>query len=232
MKECLLCGQLFALPFSFYQIFFVGAKQQEVICPHCLNKFMRLQGMRCPSCDRIMPRTDLCQDCLAWQKIYGAKTLKNHAFFAYNHAFHDLMVQYKRYGDYVLCQVLQALCQSELRKLPTYDFYVPIPTAPEHQARRRFDTIQAIFAPLLPLTLLLRKERGCQAQGQKNREERLRTGQSFYLNPTCPLTAKMERGSFLLLDDIYTTGRTLYHARDKINERFPQARIESFSICR
>ncbi|MDN6023416.1 MAG: ComF family protein, partial [Lactobacillus sp.] len=36
----------------------------------------------------------------------------------------------------------------------------------------------------------------------------------------------------LLLDDIYTTGRTLYHARDCLTSSFPGMHIESFSICR
>ncbi|EEJ75861.1 hypothetical protein HMPREF0492_1017 [Lactobacillus acidophilus ATCC 4796] len=34
------------------------------------------------------------------------------------------------------------------------------------------------------------------------------------------------------MDDIYTTGRTLYHARDCLRQDFPELQIESFSICR
>ncbi|MCT7819680.1 MAG: ComF family protein, partial [Lactobacillus crispatus] len=30
---------------------------------------------------------------------------------------------------------------------------------------------------------------------------------------------------------IYTTGRTLYHARDRLQQGFPEMKIESFSIC-
>lgn len=232
MNKCLLCQQLFSPPFSFYQVFFGKDRGQMVLCPHCRAKFERLKGPRCPICARASTQPHICADCQAWRALYGTDLLRNHSFYAYNQAVHDLMVRYKRYGDYVLYRVLQSLCRAEIKQLPAYDFYVPIPTAPEHRQRRQFDTVQAIFAGLLPLTILLSKHTGSRAQGQKNKRERLQTKQSFYLNPHCPLTEKMTDGSFLLLDDIYTTGRTLYHARDKIRARFPRARIESLAICR
>ncbi len=56
--------------------------------------------------------------------------------------------------------------------------------------------------------------------------------QSFLIAKDVQLRENIFKGKILLLDDIYTTGRTLYHARDKLRELFPETIIESFSICR
>nr|WP_322573199.1 hypothetical protein [Lactobacillus sp. PV037] len=39
-------------------------------------------------------------------------------------------------------------------------------------------------------------------------------------------------GQVVLLDDIYTTGRTLYHARDALIKKYPNLEIKSFTIAR
>lgn len=172
----------------------------------------------------------MCSDCRNWQAIYGKNILHNHALYRYNSAFHDLMVAYKRRGDYVLREVLQDLCYDYLGKT-NYDFYVPVPTSPEHQSRRQFDTISAIYADILPLTPFLIKKSGSHAQGEKNKEERLKTPQSFLIDKNIKIKENIISGKVLILDDIYTTGRTLYHARDCLQQGFPEMKIESFSIC-
>lgn len=77
-------------------------------------------------------KSEICQDCQKWQRAYQGKILLNHAAYDYNAAFHDLMVSYKRYGDYILCQLLSELAKEDLVKLQ-FDYYVPVPTNPDHQ---------------------------------------------------------------------------------------------------
>lgn len=67
-------------------------------------------------------------DCKNWQKKYSNNLLHNYALYHYNSTFHDLMVDYKRRGDYALREVLQELCYEYLHKTK-YDYYVPIPTS-------------------------------------------------------------------------------------------------------
>lgn len=231
MKECLLCGQVFTPKFYFSKIFWLKNEREPQLCEHCVNKFKPLSPERCQICSKNKIKEKICEDCLSWQVIYGEHLLHNHALYRYNTEFHDLMVAYKRYGDYLLRAVLQELCQKELQQLK-FDYYVPIPTSPEHQKKRQFDTITGIYQDLVPLTSLLGKKEGESAQGEKNKTERLKTKQSFYLVKKIGKIERNKPKSFLLLDDIYTTGRTLYHARDVIQSAFPLARIESFSICR
>lgn len=231
MKCCLLCGASFVAPFSFIDLFSFNSNPPEYLCPHCKQKFRALASPRCPFCAKESRKAEICQDCLEWRKIYGKKLLRHHALYRYNDAAHDLMVAYKRYGDYLLRKVLQDLCRKALAKLQ-FDYYIPIPTSPEHQAKRQFDTITAIYQDLLPLTQLLGKKEGSQAQGEKNRSQRLKSKQDFFVIDASLIRGNTKEPTILLLDDIYTTGRTLYHARDKVLTVCPGAKIESFSICR
>lgn len=231
MNSCLLCGQQFIPEISFLQIILPNKKREDKICCHCLSKFELLGNTRCLLCSKNLNIDGVCRDCQGWQSFYRNNTLKNHALYCYNSFFHDLMVNYKRYGDYVLYQVLQELCYQELKNMK-YDLYVPVPTSPEHLKKRQFDTVSAIYADIVPLTPLLKKNSGSGAQGEKNRQERLLSPQSFLIAKDVQLRENISKGKILLLDDIYTTGRTLYHARDKLQEKFPGAAIESFSICR
>lgn len=231
MRTCLLCEQEFVPPIYFAQIFSFKESRPTKICLHCLQKFQKLTGNYCSFCHKEMDQGLVCLDCKKWQQMYPNNVLHNHALYHYNLAFHDLMVAYKRRGDYVLREVLQELCYEYLIKTD-YDYYVPIPTSPEHQDRRQFDTISAVYGDILPLTPLLKKKTGSHAQGEKNKQERLKTPQSFFIDSAVELDESIKTGKILILDDIYTTGRTLYHARDCLQRDFPKAKIESFSICR
>ena len=231
MKKCLLCEQGFTPVISFAKIFSLKKYRELKICRHCQNQFQRLTGKQCAICSRMLDKGIICNDCERWKRIYQGDVLHNHALYRYDSTFHDLMVSYKRRGDYAMREILQELCYEYLVK-NKYDYYVPVPTSPEHQQRRQFDTISAIYGDILPLTTVLIKKKGSHAQGEKNKEERLKTPQSFLVDKTINIRENEQTGKVLILDDIYTTGRTLYYARDCLKEVFPGMQIESFSICR
>lgn len=230
MRSCLLCEQEFVPAVYFAKIFSIKNYRPTKICLHCLKQFEKLTNKQCAVCSKNMERGIICIDCKNWQTLYHGNVLHNHALYRYNAAFHDLMIAYKRRGDYVLREVLQELCFEYLNKVQ-FDYYVPIPTFPEHQKKRQFDTISAIYGDILTLTPLLAKKTGSHAQGKKSKEERLKTPQGFFIDKTIKVNENIRTGNILILDDIYTTGRTLYHARDCLQEGFPKAKIESFSIC-
>lgn len=230
MRRCLLCGQYFTVRLDLISLLKLEGKDEQ-LCSFCRKRFKPLENPACLYCSKPLNTADICSDCQEWKKTYGEDLLVNHSLFYYNDAFHDLMVSYKRYGDYRLREVMQALIRDELKNL-IFDYYVPIPTSPEHQKKRQYDTIQGIFADLVPLNAWLKKKTGTGAQGEKNRAQRLLTEQGFLIDKKTSFPDNINQGRILLLDDIYTTGRTLYHARDKLRDVAPQAVIESFSICR
>lgn len=225
MTYCLLCNSEFKAKINYQKLFSLQKERDTVLCLNCKQTFQQLPKDRCQLCCQAMAAGDkkFCLDCRYWQQVYAQNTMQNDALYRYNDAFRDLMVRYKRYGDYILCQVLAELVAS----LPSADFYVPLPTSPEHQQKRKFDTISAIFEQLVPLTYALEKNDQGGAQGEKNRQQRLATQQTFQVKSKITL-----KGEVLLLDDIYTTGRTMYHARDALQTAFPDLKIKSFAIAR
>lgn len=224
MNFCLLCNHDFLIKYELKEILSFAKLKRSYICPNCRIGFEKIGQQYCHGC-MGKSQNKICDDCLRWQQVYGDNILKNTAVYRYNMAFHDLMVSYKRYGDYELYQVLAELVADKLKKMKA-DYYVPVPTSFDHQKRRQFDTISSIYEQLVPLTKVLEKH-GHEAQGEKNRRERLLTAQTFNVIQDCQVKLS---GKILLLDDIYTTGRTLYHARDAIMKISSNCTIESFTI--
>lgn len=224
MSYCLLCETNYKPKINFKELFLFKKVHEPVICSMCIKKFEEISNSYCKICHRKLMKKEICQDCKNWQAIYKDKVLINTACFQYNQVFHDLMVSYKRYGDYILRRVLSELVYG---KLPEADYYVPIPTSLEHQLKRKYDTISEIFNSLVPLTPLLTKINTSEAQGEKNKAERMAAKQSFEA-----IKGVKVEGEILLLDDIYTTGRTLYHARDALMKEYPSVKIKSFTIAR
>ncbi|MCT3348519.1 ComF family protein [Lactobacillus hominis] len=226
MNRCLLCNSLFKVQLNYSNLFFSLKNDKIVLCQSCFSKFKKITGKTCQNCNKRLSenfKLDICQDCQRWQQLYPDNLLKNKALYRYNDAFHDLMVNYKRYGDFLLHEVLSYL----VKKLPKADFYVPVPSSPSHLEKRKFDTISEIYKDLVPLTFALTKDNSQQAQGEKNKQQRLATKQTFKSVKKYKLS-----GRILLLDDIYTTGRTLYHARDALQQAYPKIEIMSFTIAR
>lgn len=228
MNECLLCFNSFSVNLNYYELLLPQKNKTRRICSNCLQKFERLTKNICKNCCKSLEETKaFCEDCQYWSRIYKGKTLKNTSHYKYNQAFHDLMVQYKRYGDYEL----RFLFQDLLLDLPSADLYVPIPSSPGHLSRRGFETVESIYRQNIKLTCLLEKNDLEEAQGKKNRKERLNSKQTFKLRENIKVK-KLDVKRILLLDDIYTTGRTLYHARDALVQDFPSVNIQSFTLAR
>lgn len=224
--KCYLCGNKFMPALNFNELLNPLSESLDILCSDCQNSFSCLEK-GCQYCQKAGAQK-ICQDCQAWQKKYQV-LLKNHAIYAYNVQFHNAMRLYKRYGDYQVGKALGALIQS---KMPQgFDYYIPIPTSESHIKKRGFDTIYELFKGLVPLCPILKKRDLNISQGELNRQQRLATPQSFYLEKAVGQQIRIS-GKVLLLDDIYTTGRTLYHARDAIWQVFPDIHIESFTISR
>lgn len=224
--RCYFCGNQFLPALNFYKLLNPLSESVDILCLDCRNSFSYLEK-GCKYCQK--PETNkICQDCQIWQKKYQV-LLKNQAIYAYDVQFYNAMRLYKRYGDYQVGKALAALIRT---RVPLgFDYYIPIPTSKSHIKKRGFDTIYEIFRDLVPLCPILKKYDLKISQGELNRQERLVTPQSFYLEKKTKQQLN-PNGKVLLLDDIYTTGRTLYHARDAIWQLYPDIHVESFTISR
>ncbi|WP_225877932.1 ComF family protein [Lacticaseibacillus mingshuiensis] len=132
---------------------------------------------------------------------------------------------YKGNGDYRLHSAFADLLAGQFSKNAVL---VPLTSEPSHLRARGFDPVLGLFGRLR-LARWLTKGDTDLPQAQKDRRGRLQTAQSF--------SATLPRGHarirhVILLDDLYTTGRTLYHARNALRDAGYQGQITSFSLIR
>ncbi|MCI1985247.1 MAG: ComF family protein [Lactobacillus sp.] len=131
--------------------------------------------------------------------------------------------QYKGLGDWRLHTAFQAQLVP-----PVSGVIVPLTSEPAHFIARGFDPVLGLFAHL-SLHLWLQKTDTSTPQAQKNRAGRLATPQSFSVRSGV-VFGRTRR--VILVDDLYTTGRTLYHAAAALRMAGFRGEITSFSLIR
>ncbi len=207
MLKCLLCGAMIEKRLSLKQLLLPGRIPQPKICIKCQSRLvLRKSTHPCPGCGRkLLVSETICWECQQWQHQYGW-LLANQSLYAYNDMMREYMKRYKFQGDYGLRLAFQAEFNQFLKEFD-YDVLVPIPIAPHTWQTRGFNQTTALLT--LPYTTALTTiANNKQKQSSKTRQERLKTPQIFRL--TQP--QKIIHQRVLLVDDVYTTGRTLYHA--------------------
>lgn len=203
--KCLLCKGPLYWQASLKQILSFGPLRPPVICQHCQSTFHRYQPPFCPGCGRSN-HGGLCQECQLWQSQYGW-VVHNHCLFHYDDAMKDFMHQYKFVGDYRLRVVFYDIMQAWIKQ-QQFDYLIAIPVTKETMMTRGFNQTAGLIGDFDDHLLLTKAESKSVPQSAKSRAERLKTPQPFAL----PDTAQFRQRRILLVDDIYTTGRTLYHA--------------------
>lgn len=186
-----------------------GSLNAPLLCPVCHQKLSVRSGDRlCLGCGRELTTTvKICQECRQWQQHYGW-LLNNRSLYKYNDGLRDYMRRFKFQGDYALRRVFQTEFNTFLKNF-TYDVLVPIPVTPYTWQTRGFNQTTALLT--LPWqNALATIAHDKTAQSTKTRQERLATGQPFkVIHPEW-----LHDRRVLLVDDVYTTGRTLYHAAE------------------
>lgn len=208
MDECLLCHRENLQRLTLWQLLNFQPVVDELLCRECLGRLVPIPAEQsCNGCGRQCTE-QLCDDCLLWEAV---PNFKNRALFQYNDLLKQFMSQYKFYGDYRLRKVFQVRIEREVRQFHA-DLVVPIPINPATQQHRGFNQVAGFLERVETvegLTTLDRVKQ--QPQSAKNRRERLRTKQPFTLNLD---GEKFNKKRVLIVDDIYTTGRTIRHAAE------------------
>lgn len=122
---------------------------------------------------------------------------------------------YKFQGDYSLRNVFRHFFTDQVKQVAA-DIVCPVPISDHTWQTRGFNQVTGLLD--LPVTQLLstvgQKKR---PQSSRSRQERLTIAQPFrWLNRAAKELVKGKQ--VLIVDDVYTTGRTIYYAADLIRE--------------
>ncbi|WP_339215255.1 phosphoribosyltransferase family protein [Solibacillus sp. FSL W8-0372] len=149
----------------------------------------------CPRCEQRFHRIEQQQE-------EGVVSL-----YHYNEAMKDYLHRYKFLHDIVLAHAFNRILHEQLKNEKR--IIIPIPMHPENLKIRTFSHIDELLkAANIPFAHHLKKLSNEQ-QALKTREQRLQTPQLFEV-----VNAKaIKDQTLLLMDDIYTTGTTLNHAK-------------------
>ncbi|WP_319805544.1 ComF family protein [Cytobacillus firmus] len=124
-----------------------------------------------------------------------------------------------------MARVFSAFIREKLKALE-FDYLVPIPLSPERLYERGFNQSAALIHESGYTAIELLQRVHSEKQSKKSRQERIHHNQVFK-----PLNADIENKVILLIDDIYTTGSTLYHAA-KVLKASGAASVSSFTLAR
>jgi competence protein ComFC len=202
--------------------------KKKRVCSYCLSKFTKIKKHICKRCSKSCIE-EICCDCQKWQKLYPNYQFKNESLYFYNEAMEEFMQKYKFYGDYRLRFIFAKEMAQRLKKYREW-VIVPIPISKKRFSLRGFNQVEGLLlASGICFYSALMKPFDREYQSHKTREERLQTVQPFLLTQAGKSTLYHKK--ILLVDDIYTTGRTLFHAYGVIKEALPK-KVQTFTLVR
>lgn len=228
--KCSLCQREIIRNLKLKEILLPGRMITEELCADCRTGFILLKKEKvCHGCNKPS-KNPYCHDCRSWQRQYPDYNFHHEALFKYNEVFKQWMMQYKISGDYRLRYTFQQEIRDFFRFFQREKYLIcPLPLSQQRFHKRGFNQVSSFLeAAGVPVTALLVKSLHTKPQAEKNRQDRLQMQQPFELN----VEPEEIRGSkIILVDDVYTTGRTMFHGASLLLKHEPKE-IRSFSLAR
>ncbi|KGX86318.1 ComF family protein [Pontibacillus litoralis] len=221
--HCLWCDEEL-IPNVVWSTFLAPVKKR-VLCELCESQFERIKGATCKQCYRPMEKKGVCIDCQRWNEN-GASLKRNVSVYSYNDWMKEVVAKWKFRGDYVLGNVFEEKASEVFSAYykATEVVLVPIPLSEERLAERGFNQAlmiaQMLHAPIEQPLQRIRSEK----QSKKSRQQRMNQANPF--EQPSPFYKPV-----VLIDDIYTTGRTLQFAAETLQQN-GCPHVEAFTLIR
>ncbi len=201
VKECLLCEQTLDATPSWQSL--LGLDQQAFICGDCSNSFKRAD-------------IDIKEE--------GTTIDRTTSLYKYNAAMKEFLHQFKFLQDVALAEVFA----DDLRRVLKKDaIIVPIPMHPAKKVARTFAQVEALLKSAnVPYMDVLEKT-DMVSMGEKTKAERLAMPSLFKVKTNVTIKPT----TYIVVDDIYTTGTTLRHAATALKEA-GATRVEAVTLIR
>lgn len=173
------------------------------VCIGCRNKFSPVEKQRCYWCGNVQNKVK-CKQCQT-----QGKREQHIALYAYNDVMRAYIDLFKFSGGYHLKEVFAKEIKRVIQKQKPC-IVVPIPTSVGTLGQRGFNQVEALLEGVAIHKMLRCIEYDKPSQRILKRHDRLRSKQPFIINHDIMLPAKNQK--ICLVDDIYTTGQTIFHA--------------------
>lgn len=229
MNLCHFCSRQMKRAISLRFIFSFQKVVEHAICETCKNKFKPIDPTQvCPGCSREQLEGKICVDCEKWQARYPKLKLNHSALFQYNEIAREFMNNYKFKGDIKLAEVFGQPLHQALAPYVKSHLITAIPASQSSYEKRGFHAVELLLDyAQIPHVPVLEHRFDTGLQSSKNREERLKSAQPFVLKEEEYLIN--QKKPLLIVDDVYTTGRTILHARNIAGNTVP---TESMTLFR
>ncbi|MCB5955797.1 ComF family protein [Enterococcus sp. CWB-B31] len=227
--NCVYCEHPFIKVPSITELLLFKPISDHELCLQCQKKFHLIdKSSVCSGCCREYPG-NLCEDCKRWQSKYPAYPFSHTALFHYDSEMKQWFEEYKFKGNYTLSHTFSKEI-SNFFKQKKNSLIIPLPLSQKRLAIRGFNQVEGILASAgVSYSDYLLRIREDKPQAQKSRLERLSGEQPFVLKPE--YESCLTNQAVFLVDDIYTTGRTLFYASEIIL-KYPVKKLETFSLAR
>ncbi|UXR78753.1 MULTISPECIES: ComF family protein [unclassified Staphylococcus] len=204
--NCFICDAKIVEPFAFSNLF----EAPQLLCETCRAQLLSCRlndDARCSYCKGWL----IEGNCMTCEHLSDYTTRFDHIYasYCYDGLMKEIIQRYKFMKDVALAEVLARYIEWPKAQ---YDIVIPMPSSPQNDALRTFNPVKYVlqskgmqFHELLVMENrhkqfdLSKKERFCIENSIKTTNEK-----------------NLENKRILLVDDIYTTGKTAHNAAIKL----------------
>lgn len=212
--NCLWCHKL-NIQMTWKNLFTIS--DGHLLCDSCYSRLEKINLQT--SCERCCAETEseICKDCKKWDNNFlsNRPLIKNISVFKYNYFLKEIITKWKYRGDYVLAHSFKKDFITQFKQNFLYEkdlLIVPIPLSQERLLERGFNQSIQLARFLTNEIIELLKRTHTEKQAKKSRFERLTSENPF-------ICEQNVESPVLLVDDIYTTGATIYAAAERLKQK-------------